>query len=170
MTLARITGWLGFIALLAGAVRMLMTPASLIWGTDSLPELAAGYAGCVLMAIGSIGLMLGQSQKAGIWGFIGSLLMAVGNIFTSSLVWTTLFKTITEPSQTFLMINNIVMLLGFVIFSLISIRVNVYPRWASILLLVSPLISMIPMFGDYFALMWGLAYVAFGYQIWKART
>jgi hypothetical protein len=122
------------------------------------------------MAVGSIGLMLGQSQKAGLWGFIGALLLSVGNILTSTLVWTALINTEAEPSQALAMINNIVMLLGFVLFGLVSIWVNTYPRWASILLLISPLISMPPMLTDYFALMWGLAYAAFGYRIWRPKT
>ncbi|WP_156397050.1 hypothetical protein [Paenibacillus sp. Soil724D2] len=79
MTLERVVKWLGFLCLLAGIIRMGMTPSSLIWGDDSTPEVICGFMACMLMAISSIALYMSQSRETGVLGFIAALLLMIGN-------------------------------------------------------------------------------------------
>jgi hypothetical protein len=70
--------WLGMICILAGITRMGMTPASIIWGSDSTQELTTGLIACILMSVGTIVTYMVQSRETGVTGFITALAIIVG--------------------------------------------------------------------------------------------
>jgi len=161
----------GCIAVLGGLVRMLMTPAALIWGFNSPHELVPGFTACILMAIGSIGLYLGQAERVGLLGLLGFLLLAVSNMLTASLVSMVLFLGAdlenTYGNVSVLQgVNNFFALLGFVISGIATIRARVLRLWAACLLTAVPFLAFIPFMGDYFPLIWGLSYVGLGLPLW----
>jgi hypothetical protein len=168
LSVQRITSLFGFIAVLSGIVRLLMTPSALIWGPNSMPELWAGLTACWLMAIGGIGLYLFQAPRTGVLGLIGCLLLSLGNMITGCLVWSTMLNA--EPTDAVLFIpmaNNIVMLAGLIVFAAVTFRAGLLPRWASVLLLVWPFIGYLPFMGDWMTLFWGAAYAGLGYPVWR---
>lgn len=172
----RVIQWLGMICLLAGLSRMGMTPSSLIWGTDSLPELTFGFVASILMSVGTIAIFMVQAREAGIGGFITVLGMIVGNIATSCILWS-LIQSVgpgMNPDSMALIILHMIMLIGLtggtLAFTWLSYRANVFPRWV-IALLVMMLLSMVLPVEDnkYMAFFWGLAYVGMGYTIWAGK-
>lgn len=56
MTVERTIKWLGLVCILAGIARMGMTPAGLIYGSDSKQELAFALTASIFMGISSINL------------------------------------------------------------------------------------------------------------------
>ncbi|CAG7655033.1 hypothetical protein ACFQI7_32920 [Paenibacillus allorhizosphaerae] len=168
MTMDKITSGFGLIAVLGGVARMLMTPGALIWGSDSMPELWAGLIACYLMAIGSIGIYMYEAVRTGVLGFIGCLLLSLGNMMTGCLVWSTILKA--EPSEAALflpIVNNALMLIGLVLFSFVTFRAGQLPRWAAVMLLIWVFLGFIPALSSWLTLLWGLAYVGLGYPVWR---
>lgn len=172
MTLKKMNKWFGILVLLAGILRIGMTPSALIWGTDSPQELYFGLSACILMAVSSIGLFLVQ-RESGVSGFISSLLMSMGNVVAGCLVWFLLgagmvgeeAKAITDPNV--LMVSSIIMMLGMFIgtplFTYATFRAKVFPRWVFYLLLLSMVGPVIPGLEEWGALFWGLSYVGMGF-------
>ncbi|CAG7627089.1 hypothetical protein PAESOLCIP111_02880 [Paenibacillus solanacearum] len=176
MNEARAIQWLGLICLLAGLCRMGMTPSSMIWGTDSLPELVFGFVASILMSIGTIAVFMVQSRETGIVGFITILALIIGNIATACMLWTMLQSAdpALHPGGVAPAFMRMLVLIGLTggtpVFTFLSYRANVFPRWV-IALLVMMLLSMALPVEDnkYIAFFWGLAYVGMGYTIWGGR-
>lgn len=160
---------LGFAAVAGGVARMAMTPFALIWGTDSAPELWAGLIACWLMAVGSLGLFLFQSSRTGLLGFASSVALAVANMITSCLVWSTMLGAEQSGYEAVRTIDNVLMLFGLIAFGFVTWRAGKLPRWAAILLVVWPFLSYVPLLSNYIALLWGLAYIGLGLPVWLGR-
>ncbi|CAG7614940.1 hypothetical protein ACFQI7_00840 [Paenibacillus allorhizosphaerae] len=168
--------WLGMICLLAGIARMGMTPSSLIWGTDSAPELTFGFIASILMTIGTLSTYMVQSRQTGVIGFITVLAIILGNIATTCMLWSSFepIKPAVNPDSLPFLIMRTFTLIGFtggtLVFAILTYRANVFPRWITVLLVVM-LVSMVLPVEDnkYFAFFWGLAYVSMGYVIWKGN-
>jgi len=164
--------WLGMICLLAGIARMGMTPSALIWGTDSDQELTFGFIACVLMSVGTIGAYMVQSRETGIMGFIATLLVTVGNIIVTCLVWSVfaLGDLATEQTGMFITISRMIgifgTMLGTLMFAFVTFRAKVFPRWIVVLHLM--MLGSIVL-DEWFALFWGLSYVGMGYLIWTGK-
>jgi len=165
----RLLRWLGVVVILAGVARMGMTPAALIWGSDSHQELLFAYIADLLMAVGAIALFLPQMKQTGILGFAAVFITAIGNIIISGEqygIWA--YGTLAEEglfvSITGMMIG-IGMMLGTILLAFVTFRAKVFPLW-NVLLFVVMLVSFgIPGLESWFALFWGLAYGAMGYTI-----
>ncbi|MFE5322976.1 hypothetical protein ACFQ88_30300 [Paenibacillus sp. NPDC056579] len=169
MTLEKVTASLGLIAVISGISRMLMAPFAFIWGSNSMPELWAGLIACYLMAVGSLGLYLYQTIRTGVVGLVGCLLLSFSNMITGCLVWSTMLNAQPVDGVTILpIINEVTMLAGIILFSVVSIKARQLPLWASILLLVWPILGFIPALSQWFTLLWGLAYVGLGYKVWRS--
>ncbi|SDD01569.1 hypothetical protein SAMN02799630_02084 [Paenibacillus sp. UNCCL117] len=166
MRMEQVVVGLGFTAVAGGLVRMAMTPAALIWGTDSTQELWAGLIACWLMAIGSLGLFLAQVQQTGVLGLISSLALTLSNMITACLVWSTMLGAVPPDGSLVLPINSLLMLAGLVIFAAVTWRGGILPRWAAVLLLVWPFVTLIPGTEAYGAVLWGLAYIGLGLPVW----
>lgn len=165
----KIVKWLGVVVILAGIARMGMTPAALIWGSDSHQELLCGYIAAILMAFSSIALYLPQMNETRTLGFAAAFITAAGNIIISGQqygIWAYgtyadegLFVNVTG------MLVGIGMMLGTVLLAFVTFRAKVFPLW-NVLLFVVMLVSFgIPGLESWFALFWGLAYGAMGYTI-----
>lgn len=173
---ARVIRWLGMICLLAGISRMGMTPSSLIWGTDSSPELTVGFIASILMSVGTIATFIVQSRETGVGGFITVLAIIIGNIVTTCVLWSMIESADPSMNPDGVAFTILHMLLfigltgGTLVFTFQSYRANVFPRWI-IALLVMMLLSMALPTEDnkYFAFFWGLAYAGMGYTIWTGK-
>jgi hypothetical protein len=173
LTTERVLKWLGMVCLLAGITRMGMTPTSIIWGTDSVPELTFGFIACVLMSVSTIVTYLVQSKETGVLGFIASMAMIVGNIVTTCMLWTVfVLGEAPEVENILLTISSIIsmvgLMLGTLLFLILTFRAKVFPWWVSGLLLLMLLSIALP-FEEWFAFFWGLAYVGLGYTIWAGK-
>ncbi|MET3292425.1 UNVERIFIED_CONTAM: hypothetical protein ABID98_005122 [Brevibacillus sp. OAP136] len=164
--------WLGMICLLAGLTRMGMTPSALIWGSDSPQELTFGFIACVLMSAGTIGTYLVQSRETGIVGFLATLLIIVGNIIITSMVWNVfaLGNILPENPGVFVTITRMIgmvgTMIGTLLFAIVTFRARVYPRWIVVL---NVLMMCTIVLDEWFAFFWGLSYVGMGYLIWTGK-
>ena len=168
--------WLGMILILAGLARIGMTPTSIVWGTDSPQELTFGFIACVLMSVGTIAAYLVQARETGVAGFVTALAITVANIVTTAMVWSTfVFGTdgprpegvLVDISQ---MINMIGMMLGTLVFAVLTFRAKVFPRWVPALMVLMLVSLFLPIEDNkYFAAFWGLSYVGMGYCIWTGK-
>ncbi|OAS20683.1 hypothetical protein [Paenibacillus oryzisoli] len=177
MTEQIVVKWLGMICIGAGIARMGMTPASLIWGTDSTQELTTGLIACILMSVGSIAFYQVQSRETGVTGFITILAIIIGNILTTSMLWSQ-FATggavADKPVGLLFNISQMFGTIGFLggtlIFMILTFLAKVFPRWVPALMLIMILSMFLPIADNkYFAFFWGLSYVGMGYCIWTNK-
>ncbi|MDD9267739.1 hypothetical protein ACFPES_11950 [Paenibacillus sp. GCM10023248] len=165
--------WFGVICILAGVFRMGMTPASLIWGTDSTQELTTGLIACVLMSVGSIVLYMVQSRETGVIGMITILAIIVGNILTTAMLWSQFAAggaNAVQPEGLLVNITRMFGMIGFMggtlVFMVVTYMAKVFPRWIPALILLMILSMFLPIEDNkYFAFFWGLTYVGMGYCI-----
>jgi hypothetical protein len=170
MTVEKATKWIAVIAILAGVVRMIMTPMALIFGVDSPQEMWPGFIACVLMTVGAIGLYLAQADKIGVLGFISFVLLTIGNILVTLGAFMTLAGYAPKPE--FMVINILMMLcltLGSILFSIVTFRAKILPRSGSVLMILFVLLMFSPA-GSYLALAWGLSYILLGIGVWKKHS
>lgn len=165
MTIEKITKWLAIIAIMAGVVRMIMTPMALTFGSDSMQEMIPGFIACILMTVGAIGLYLAQAEKIGKVGFIAFLLLTLGNILVTLGAFMTLAGF--EPQPNLIVINILMMaclVLGSIGFAVLSYRATILPRSGAVFLVLFVLMMFSPA-GTYLPLAWGLAYILLGYGV-----
>ncbi|MED4223999.1 hypothetical protein [Neobacillus cucumis] len=173
MTVERTIKWLGLVCILAGIARMGMTPAGLIFGSDSKQELAFALTASILMGLSSINLFLAQAKKAGFFGFLATLFLSVGNIILAGGFYGFFaFGKLPKPG-TFVNITESLaypgLLLGTLLLMIVTYRANLFPRWYIGIFALMLLSLGIPFLGDYFAFFWGLTYVAMGYTIFTEK-
>jgi len=173
MNWERVVKWMGFGCILAGIARMGMTPSSLIWGLDSMPEVTSGLIACILMAVFSLAFYLVQSRETGITGFITVLWIMIGNALTACILWGLIaYGSYSDEDALIKTITNIVMgigvLGGALLLPILSWRAKVFPRWVVVLQVLMPVSMAIPM-SEFFAFFWGLSYVGMGYCIWTGK-
>ncbi|MBM7654310.1 hypothetical protein [Neobacillus cucumis] len=173
MTVERTIKWLGVVCILAGIARMGMTPAGLIFGSDSKQELAFALTASILMGLSSINLFLAQAKKAGFFGFLATLLLSVGNIILAGGFYGFFaFGELPKPG-TFVNITESLaypgLLLGTLLLMIVTYRANLFPRWYIGIFALMLLSLGIPFLGDYFAFFWGLTYVVMGYTIFTEK-
>lgn len=169
----QVVRWLGMGCIVAGVLRMGMTPANLIWGVDSPQELAFGLSACILMAVFSIAFFLVQSKETGVLGFITTLAIMIGNLLTSCVIWGFLIYGNYGDETAFLnaatgIVMSVGVLGGAVLLPILSWRAKVFPRWVVVTMVTMLLALALPWTG-FFAFFWGLPYVAMGYCIWTGR-
>jgi hypothetical protein len=168
-----IVKWFGFGCMIAGIVRMGMTPSSLIWGFNNPVELGFGIAACILMSFVTLAFYLVQSHKTGVLGLITVLGIMIGNMLTTCILWG--FIVYGEFADENGLVNsitgivaNILVLGGTLIFAIQSWFANVFPRWNVILLIIFVGSLAVPI-GHFFAFLWGLTYVILGTSIWTGK-
>lgn len=172
----RVVKWLGMICLLAGIARMGMTPAAIIWGTDSVQELSFGYVACILMSVASIAGYLAQQKETGALGFISVIAVTIGNILTTALLFAVfiLGPSAPKPDSAIMAITGMGSMAGLlggtILFVIVTFRAKVFPRFVPILFIAMLLSQFLPVEDNvYFAFFWGLAYVGMGFCIWTGR-
>lgn len=172
--MTKIIRTLGWIALLGGAVRAAMTPCALYWGAGSVQELSAGVIGSILLTIGTFGIYLHQAEAMGRYGMPVFYLVTFGNILTTLLVSLSLNDVLHGrgadaapifPFDLVILLNMLLMIFGHVLFGSLSFRAGKLPRWAGILLILTPAALFVPGLADWSAGLWGLAYMGFGLKV-----
>jgi hypothetical protein len=115
--------------------------------------------GFVLLLWGLIGIYKHQSRSAGtfgLWAFVVAFLgavLTVGNTWAEVFVWPTLAQvdpdmmsgSVTDMSSylvTGLNVSFPLFGIGLILFGVATFRAGVYPRWASVLLIVSIPVTM----------------------------
>lgn len=168
--------WLGMLCLAAGIARIGMTPAAMIWGTDSVQELSFGYAACILMSVASIAGYLAQQKETGMLGFISVIAITIGNVFTTALLFAVfiLGASAPQPDTAIMAITGMGSMVGLlggtILFIIMTFRAKVFPRFVPILFVAMLLSQFLPIEDNvYFAAFWGLAYAGMGYCIWTGR-
>jgi hypothetical protein len=151
-----------------------MTPASMIWGFDSLPELACGLTACILMSFVSFAFYMVQSRETGALGLITVLLIMLGNMLTACIIWGYLQYGNYGDKSSFLsllteIIASVGVLGGSVVLPVLSWRAKVFPRWVITLMAMMVASLALPWTG-LFAFFWGLPYVGMGYCIWTGKV
>ena len=115
--------------------------------------------GGVLLLAGLVGLYVRQSEAAGILGFVGFLVAFSGTVLALGAVWGQLFVAPllavqapgaldTEPTGTlavgFTLTFLIIFPLGWLLFGVATLRAQVYPRAAAILLIIGAVVGFLP--------------------------
>jgi hypothetical protein len=167
---------LGMICLLAGIARIGMTPTSIVWGTDSVQELTFGFIACVLMSVGTIVTYMVQSRETGVTGFVTTLAIIVGNIVTTAMLWSGFASgdPNSNPEGVLVTVSRMMTMIGLMggtlVFTILTFRAKVFPRWVPVLLVLMLVSIALPIEDNkWFAFFWGLAYVGMGYCIWAEK-
>lgn len=173
MSMERMIKWLAFITILGGVARVGMTPSSIIWGVDSIPELLFGLIACLLMGIGIFGVHMYQANRVGTFGFVSVVLISVSSTLTAALVWSTMLG-ITFEDHAYIdvlkPINALASLVGMIGFGVLTIRARIFPIWCVVLYLLFPVMSFIPSVSGWAATAWGLSYIGFGYYAFANKS
>jgi len=177
MTTSRLQVWGGVLAAIVGALLILfgvlpivMLPTSeplIEWVLDADWSLLNGLAliMTVLTPLALVSLYSSQVEESGRLGFIGFLMVFIGSVLFSSvqfdeaLLWRILADEapalldlagpmFTSPgfSTTYLLMG-VLYILGFILFAIASIRSGVFPRAATVLLIIG-----VPLFAGGFFL------------------
>lgn len=170
MTLEKMMKWVAVIAIIAGVIRMVMTPMALIYGMNTPPEMWPGFIACALMTIGAFALYLVQAEKIGKLGLIAFLLLTIGNILVTNGAFMTLAGY--EPKPELMFINILMMatlVLGSVLFAIVTYRAKVLPRSGAVFMILFVLMMFSPA-GDFLPIAWGLSYILLGYGVLKPKA
>jgi hypothetical protein len=108
-----------------------------------------------LVLLGLVGLYTSQSQAVGILGLVGFLVAFLGTVMLVGGLWFELFVTPNLAAQAPVLVEADLGSLGFtltfflgavgwVLFGVATLRANVYPRWAAVLLIVGGVIFFLP--------------------------
>jgi hypothetical protein len=159
-----------------------------------MPAHAIGWVSNLLLLLGLIGLYGRQAEKTGWLGllgfvlaFIGVTLESGGNYGSVTLMpylaanvpdaITTMMNLAPNVAPVAAIIFGLTMMasraLGFVLFGLATLRANVLPRWAGLLLSIGVLLAfgsgVSPLIGGVAAAIFGLGLVWLGYALWSDK-
>jgi hypothetical protein len=148
-------------------------------------------AAMILVLLGLAGLYGRQAEQAGSFGLVAFVFAFVGTALAVGLMWVFAFVVPTlaeaapavldaeEPPGTLgvaLFLSFILFTLGWLLFGVASLRTRVFPRWASVLLIIGAILSFIvdilpfdmPIPLDLLVLGTGLAWM--GYTLWSGTA
>lgn len=111
--------------------------------------------GAVLLLLGLVGLYVRQSEAAGVPGLVGFLVAFAGTALLSGALWFELFITPAlaveapglaeaELGLAGFVLSFLLVILGWLLFGVATLRARVYPRWAAVLLIVGAIASLAP--------------------------
>ena len=169
MPSSELTRWSGLAAILAGVLLSIGALLNIATETENLSESAttAPYAftwllyllGGVLLLLGLVGLYARQSEAAGILGLMGFLVAFLGTALLVGSAWFQLFVAPflaveapgaldAEPTGMlavgFVLSFVVFSTLGWILFGVATLRAQVYPRAAAILLIAGVLVNFLP--------------------------
>jgi hypothetical protein len=179
--------WSG-VALVSAA---LVLGAALVMQPLGPPGRLPAPLGSTLVLVGSLLLLLSlpgmyarQAEAAGWLGLVGHVLLAVGNVlfigFAAAPLFNPSIQGLDAEESVTAGVLALVLLLGFVLTAVATLRASVYPRWAGILLLVAGIGFLFSFFvaedlphiaGALIGIMWGgvlaLALAWIGVTLWR---
>jgi hypothetical protein len=178
MTFLKVIRFLAVCSIVGGLFRALMTPLALVWGMNSEPELVSGLLGTMFMGIGMFGLYFVHIKGMGKLGFTAFILHTVASFLLMVMVFATLVFVVHDPSVLEsdtpplpIMIAGILMMpflmLSMILFAITVLRTKVMSIVPAILLLAAPFLNFLPVVSDFTPLIWGLAFMLFGIEVWK---
>jgi|GEM_PF-4339466 len=186
MSVFSVSRWFGLLGILGGLAylpaRFFIVPAydgsikGLVgWGLD--------MAAIVLSLFLLIGMLLVQIPKLTRWGgagfiiaFTGSVLMA-GHQYGMLLLVPVVYPRVpdmfaAEPPLSFLVMtigSILIKMIGFILFSVATLRVDMLPRMAVILLIAGSIADLLPL-GDYLSrILLGSGFIYMGSALWMRR-
>jgi hypothetical protein len=159
--------WSGLAAMVAGALLVVgdLLNLTVLFSPEPFSEEAqtgsyifrqALYLlGVMLLLVGLVGLYARQSQAAGALGLVGFLVAFAGTVLVAGFVWASIFiapAVATEAPEFLdagpppgLFLALITCALGWLLFGIAALRARVYPRRATILLIVGAVIFVLPL-------------------------
>ena len=199
MSTANLIRWGGGVSLLAGVLHILgalLHPVgenlAAVNSSNWVLAHLLYWASAILLLIGLISLYARQMDKIGRLGLMGFVLAFIGTAVVGSILFfaaTTMhliattapdmFAQTTAPPTFVVPLFGLTFGLGFILFSVATIRAGVLPRWSGWLLLLGILLSMTegsPM--DPILMHWivtsghvllGISWAWMGYTIWSEK-
>jgi hypothetical protein len=125
--------------------------------------------GIALLLLGLVGIYVSQAEAIDTLGLIGFLLTFLGMIMIAGLYWARAF--ILPPFQLApagLLLTISVAALGWLIFGIATFRARIYPRPASLVLMIGAVLSAIP--GPATEVVLVLAVAWLGYYLFSGRA
>ena len=156
--------WAGLAAVLSGVSSVIGDLLSLVVDLESAESAATTpymlvfllyLLGTVLLLLGLVGLYSSQSEPAGFLGLLGFLVAFLGTALVSGALWFELFITPSlaveapelaeaELGLAGFAITFLLVVVGWVLFGVATLRARVYPRLAAALLIVGAVTSLVP--------------------------
>lgn len=111
--------------------------------------------GAALLLLGLVGLYVSQSEETGVLGLVGFLGAFLGTVLLAGTLWFELFITPAlavenaglaeaELGLAGFILAFLLVILGWLLFGVATLRARIYPRWAAILLIVGVVLSFFP--------------------------
>jgi hypothetical protein len=167
MSSSNLIRWSGLAAMVAGALWVVgdLLNLTVLFSPEPFSEEAqtGSYVfrqalfllGVMLLLVGLVGLYARQSQPAGALGFVGFLVAFAGTVLVAGFLWASIFIApvlATEAPELLdagpppgLFLAGITCGVGWLLFGIAALRARVYPRWATILLIVGAVLFVLPL-------------------------
>lgn len=111
--------------------------------------------GAALLLLGLVGLYVSQSEETGVLGLVGFLAAFLGTVLLAGTLWFELFITPAlavedaglaeaELGLAGFILAFLLVVLGWLLFAVATLRARVYPRWPAVLLIVGVVLSFLP--------------------------
>lgn len=119
---------------------------------------ASAVGSVVLLALGLVGLYLRQEERFGAFGAASFAIALFGTILAAGGQWTYVFviphfagavpELVNEGTGSVLagfVLSYAVLALGWILFSLATLRAAIFPRWTSLLVVAGAAIALLPL-------------------------
>ena len=200
MSTVNLIRWSGVASLLAGVLYILgsfLHPAGEDLAAVSSPNYLLAHlliwASLILLLFGLIGLYARQVEKTGMFGLVSFVLAFIGTTIAVVLVAPgatllplvaatapDLFAQLTAPPAFVLLLFLVTYGLGFILFSVATMRAGVLPRWAGLLLIIGIVLqmaaegvpldkSLLQMIRITAPIVLGLGFAWMGYALWSEK-
>jgi hypothetical protein len=200
MSTANLIRWSGLISILAGvlyALAAILHPVGEDIAAYTSPNWVTAHrvywVSAILMLFGLVGLYARQVEKTRWLGLVGFVLAFIGTAYVGSIFvmvstviplvaaeTPALFDRAATPSTVTVLVVVLGFSLGYILFSVATMRAGVLPRWSGLLLIIGVsffMISEAPLFdrtlshvivtvGD---VVFGLGLAWMGYALWSEK-
>jgi hypothetical protein len=197
MSSSNLTRWSGLAASVGGALFIVLDVAEfLLIGNQPYSEAAASGAwilvqgsyilAAVLISLGLVGLYLCQARQAGTLGLIAFVVTFLGGMMAYGSTWSETFfgpwlaqaapeLLDADPTGSVIagvLVSYVLFALGWFLFGLASLRAEVLPRGAAILMMVGALLFVVlsVMELPFTGVLYGAAVAWMGYALWSGTA
>ena len=157
--------WSGLAAILGAALLLISDllsftvlsgdPAEIVTTGAYLADGGTRVLAGILLLLGLVGLYARQSQAAGTLGLVGFLVAFAGTVLVAGFLWASTFVTPALATEVPELLDAgpppgffpalITCGVGWLLFGIATLRARIYPRWATILLIVGAVIFVVPL-------------------------
>lgn len=188
MSSSNLMRWGGLAALVGGALFVVAELLGLpTLNVESFSETATTVSfaiqqllfllGVVFLLLGLLGLYVRQSEAAGSLGFIGFLVAFLGTVLIGGFMWASAFiaPALADATPEFLdegpppgfFLTVITFVLGWLLFGVGTLRAQVFPRAAAILLIVGAVVIILPL--PFTTVVFAVAVAWMGFALFTGR-